>query len=144
MGRRQRGPTTKGSQGYNRNNSEDFLSKNALKTDVWVTESGLQCEVIDASDSEEKPLIHQAVRVHQRITLIDGSIIDDTYKQAVPAEFLLEEAIPGYQEGLLMMTLDSRYRFFIPSDLAWGKRGAGKKIGPYAALIIDVRLLHIA
>jgi FKBP-type peptidyl-prolyl cis-trans isomerase len=132
----------KGSSGYNRKNSDDFLEKNRNKPGVQHTESGLQYMVIDQQDGD-KPTEEDRVLVHQRITLIDGSVIDDTYKKNEPVEFSMAEAIPGYREGLRMMSLGSRYRFFIPSDLAWGKRGAGDKIGPNAVLIIDARLIEI-
>lgn len=132
----------KGSAGYNRKNSDEFLERNRHKPDVYVTDSGLQYMIIDQQDNQ-KPDDHNYVLVHQRITLIDGSVIDDTYKNNEPVEFALDEAIPGYREGLKMMSLGSRYRFFIPPDLAWGKRGAGVKIGPNSVLIIDARLVDI-
>ena len=132
----------KGSSGYNRKNSDDFLERNRNKPDVLETDSGLQYLIIDKQDGP-KPTEENTVVVHQRVTLIDSSVIDDTYKRNEPAEFSLQEAIPGYREGLLMMSVGSRYRFFIPSELAWGKRGAGNKIGPNAVLIIDARLLEI-
>lgn len=132
----------KGSQGFNRKKSEDFLEKNRLKADVVETDSGLQYTIIDKQDGAS-PTIEDRVIVHQRISLVDGTMIEDTYQKNDPVEFSLAEAIEGYREGLLLMTEGSRYKFFIPSDLAWGKRGAGSKIGPNATLIIDVRLLEI-
>ncbi len=133
---------TKGSQGFNRKNTADFLSKNATRPDVIITESGLQYLLIDGCDGE-KPGLNDSVQVHQRISLVDGTIIDDTYKTSDPAVFSMEEAIAGYREGLLLMSVGSRYRFFIHPDLAWGKRGAGRKIGPNAVLIIDARLIRV-
>ncbi len=132
----------KGSSGYNRKNSHDFLEKNRHKPDVMVTDSGLQYIIIDKQDGK-RPHEDNVVCVHQRITLIDGSVIDDTYQKNEPLEFSMAEAIPGYREGLKMMSIGSRYRFVIPPDLAWGKRGAGDKIGPNAVLIIDARLIEI-
>ena len=132
----------KGSSGYNRKNSDDFIDRNRNKQGVVETESGLQYVVIDEADGAQ-PTTDDIVLVHQRVTLVDSSVIDDTYKRNEPAEFSMQDAIPGYREGLLMMSAGSRYRFFIPSDLAWGKRGAGNKIGPHAVLIIDARLLEI-
>lgn len=142
MGRRREKKTSKGSAGFNRKNSEDFLLRNRNKPDVLETASGLQYQIIDEQDGQ-KPNIESSVVVQQRITLIDGTVIDDTYKQPDPAEFSMAEAIPGYREGLLLMSEGSRYRFFIPPDLAWGKRGAGNKIGPNSVLIIDARLVEI-
>lgn len=83
------------------------------------------------------------VEVHQRISLIDGTLIDDTYKTGETAEFSVNEALEGYREGLLLMGVGGRTRFFIPPDLAWGKKGSGKRIGPNAVLIIDARLVRI-
>jgi len=109
---------------------------------VLETESGLQYLVIEEG-AGLKPQASDSVQVHQRITLMDGTIVADTYHESAPVVFTMKEAIEGYREGLFMMGVGSRYRFFIPHELAWGKRGAGSKIGPYAMLIIDVRLLDI-
>ncbi len=132
----------KGTQGFNRKNSEDFLLKNRKKTGVMVTDSGLQYLIIE-DIAGEKPTDESTVEVQQRITLIDGTIIADTYKEPGPATFSMKEAIAGYREGLRLMNKGSRYRLFIPPELAWGKRGAGNKIGPSAVLIIDARLVDI-
>lgn len=143
MGRgKRKHKNTKGSAGYNKKNSEDFLVKNRQKPGVMETDSGLQYLVIEAG-AGDKPCPEDTVVVQQRITLVDGTIIDDTYKTPNPAVFRMAEAIEGYREGLQMMTMGARYRFFIPSDLAWGKRGAGSRIGSNAALIIDARLVEI-
>lgn len=142
MGRGNQKKQAKGSSGYNRKNSEDFLIKNGNKPDVCTTDTGLQYLVIDAG-AGESPDKNSAVEVQQRISLVDGSVIDDTYKSGDPARFSMAEAISGYREGLLMMKTGGRYRFYIHPDLAWGKRGAGKKIGPNAVLIIDARLVRI-
>jgi len=134
--------TTKGSSGFNRKNTDDFLSKNQNKPGVKVTTSGLQVLELEAGTGEP-PASHSQVEVHQRISLIDGTLIDDTYKTGEIARFALEEAIPGYREGLLLMGVGGRSKFFIPPDLAWGKQGSGKRIGPNAVLIIDARLIKI-
>ena len=107
-----------------------------------TTESGLQYTILEAVDGL-RPTPENTVEVQQRISLIDGTMIDDTYHQPDPAVFTMREAIEGYREGLLLMGKGSRYKFFIPHELAWGRRGAGKKIGPYETLIIDARLLEI-
>ena len=134
---------TKGSAGFNRRNSENFLEKNRHKPGVLETESGLQYLILDDGDGK-KPTCTDTVQVQQRIALIDGTVIADDYKKSNISEFTMQEAIEGYREGLLLMQTGARYRFFIPSDLAWGKRGAGNKIGPYAALIIDARLTSVS
>lgn len=133
---------TKGSSGFNRKNTEDFLASNKLKPGVSETDSGLQYLIVE-SGSDEYPSTTDRVEVHQRISLLDGTLIDDTYKTGETARFSLEEAIPGYREGLSLAGVGGRYKLFIPPDLAWGKRGSGKRIGPNAVLIIDVRLLKI-
>jgi FKBP-type peptidyl-prolyl cis-trans isomerase len=133
---------TKGSSGFNRKNTDDFLAKNSNKPEVKTIASGLQVLEIETGKNEY-PTVQDSVEVNQRISLIDGTIIDDTYKSGETARFSLEEAIPGYREGLILTGVGGRSRFFIPPDLAWGKRGSGKRIGPNAMLIIDVRLIRI-
>ena len=133
---------TKGSSGFNKKNSANFLAKNRKKPGVNETDSGLQYLIIDEGDGAS-PCAEDTVVVQQRIMLVDGTVIDDTYKTSDPAVFSMAEAIEGYREGLQIMQLGARYRFFIPSDLAWGKRGAGSRIGSHMALIIDARLLEI-
>lgn len=135
---------TKGSTGLNKKNAADFLDKNRRKPGVVETDSGLQYIMVDAADTPgRRPTLEHTVVVQQRISLLDGTLIEDTYKKPEPATFSMQDAIEGYQEGLALMKTGDRAKFFIPSDLAWGKRGAGKKIGPYATLIIDARLLEV-
>lgn len=134
----------KGGKGQNRKNTEEFLAKNKHKEGVVELDSGLQYLVVDEDGIEDKTLkpdMGATVTIHQRISLIDGSMIDDTYQKNKTEEFTMQEAIEGLQEGLQLMPKGSRYKFFIPPDLAWGKRGAGKIIGPNATLIIDIRLV---
>lgn len=140
MKREQKKKSKKGSKGYNRKITEEFLLKNKKKDGIFVTDSGLQYEIVDDAEGL-KPSVEHVVIVQQRIKLLDGTLIDDTYKQPDPAEFTMKEAIEGYREGLFMMSKGSRYRFFIPPELAWGERGAGNKIGPNSVLIIDARLV---
>ena len=142
MTRTRKQPRSRGSKGFNRKTAEDFLQKNRTKPGVCITDSGLQFLVVeDAAGPKPKP--EATVSVHQRISLVDGTLVDDTYKKDNPEDFSLEEAIEGYREGLLMMSEGARYKFFIPPELAWGKRGAGNKIGPNALLIIDAKLIRI-
>ncbi len=134
----------KGSTGLNKKSSLDFLNNNRNKPGVVETESGLQYAILDKAENGTKgPDAEDTVVVQQRISLVDGTVIDDTYKKPNPATFPMQEAIEGYREGLALMNTGDRYKFFIPADLAWGKRGAGKTIGPHATLIIDARLVEV-
>lgn len=130
----------KGSTGLNKKESENFLAKNRARSEVSETPSGLQYEILEEG-SGGFVMEGDSVTVHQRIKLVDGTVIVDSYKQDEPETFSLSEAIAGYKEGLLLMSVGARYQFIIPPELAWGKRGTSKKIGPYAVVIIDCRLL---
>lgn len=131
-----------GSQGQNRKAAEDFLEKNRKREGVFETDSGLQYQIIEDVKGPS-PFITDKVQVHQRIQLLNGTFLEDTYQSGMPESFPLSAGIKGYQEGLMMMGVGSRYKFFIPPELAWGKKGAGKRIGPYSLLTIDVRLEKI-
>lgn len=131
-----------GSSGQNRKKTEEFLSQNKNRPGISETSSGLQYEIIKETRGV-KPQNHNTVKVHQRAMLLGGKILDDTYKDATPLEFKLDETIEGYAEGLQMMSVGSRYRFFIPPELGWGKKGSGGRIGPYALTIFDVALIEI-
>ncbi|MGD9418920.1 MAG: FKBP-type peptidyl-prolyl cis-trans isomerase [Verrucomicrobiota bacterium JB025] len=122
--------------------SEEFLKKNRMKEGVVETESGLQYEVIDPGEGAS-PTEWSTVDVNQRILLVDGTVIKDTYRTPDHDRFTMEEAIAGLKEGLPLMKEGGRFRFVVPTDLAWGKRGAGDKIGPYAALVFDIRLERV-
>lgn len=131
-----------GSAGQNRKNAEEFLQQNKNKPGIIETASGLQYEIIKDSKGQ-KPSIKNKVKVHQRAMLLGGKMLDDTYKDATPLEFKLDETIEGYTEGLQLMPVGSRYKFYIPSELGWGKKGSGGRIGPYALTIFDVSLIEI-
>ena len=131
----------KGSSGFHRKVSQDFFDKNRKKQGVIETDSGLQYQIIEEGDGNESPDANAYVVAHQRCQLLDGKILIDTYKENEPSEIKVVELIEGYQEGIQLMQKGSRYKFFIPADLAWGKKGSGKKIPPNAALIFDVRLI---
>ncbi|MGL1935812.1 MAG: FKBP-type peptidyl-prolyl cis-trans isomerase [Fibrobacterales bacterium] len=141
MARGKTKPKGKGSQGQNRKNSDAYFEKMRNHADYQETPSGMLYSVIDMKEGI-CPEESDSVTVNQRISLVDGTIVADTYKDK-PTTFPLSEAIEGYREGLLMMPEGSRFKCIIPPDLAWGKRGAGKKIGPNATLIIDVRLEEV-
>ncbi len=132
----------RGGAGQNRTESERFLEKNRTYPGVIVLPSGLQY-LVREEGLGKRPDEWSTVEVNQRILLVDGTVIKDTYHGRETDIFKLSEAIEGLQEGLLLMREGSKYHFVIPSELAWGKRGAGNKIGPYAALIFDVRLEHV-
>ena len=122
--------------------TEEFLKKNRLKPDVIETASGLQYTMIDPGEGAS-PTEWSTVEVNQRILLVDGTVIKDTFRTPDNDRFTMEEAIPGLKEGLPLMKEGGRFRFVVPPDLAWGKRGAGKKIGPNAALVFDIRLERV-
>ncbi len=131
-----------GNKGQNRSQSENFLTKNRKKEGVQTTASGLQYSVLEAVDGP-KPYAHDRVRVDQRAWLIGGKILDDTYREGVPLEFDLNEVIEGYQEGLMLMGVGSKYRLYVPPELGWGEKGSGGRIGPNTVVIFEVRLLKI-
>ncbi|MBK3516422.1 FKBP-type peptidyl-prolyl cis-trans isomerase [Carboxylicivirga marina] len=131
-----------GSSGQNRKKTEEFLLQNKNKVGILETATGLQYEIIKEAKGV-KPNENSTVKVHQRAMLLGGKILDDTYKDATPLEFSLNDTIEGYTEGLKMMSVGSRYKFYIPPELGWGKKGSGGRIGPYALTIFDVALIEI-
>jgi len=128
----------------NKTVGEKFLADN-LKNNpkVKVTESGLQYEIIKPSTPGVKPSLLDKVKVHYHGTLIDGTVFDSSVDRNEPISFPLNGVIKGWQEGVQLMDVGAQYRFYIPYDLAYGERGAGASIKPYAALIFDVTLLAI-
>ncbi|MDT8390529.1 MAG: FKBP-type peptidyl-prolyl cis-trans isomerase [Lentisphaeria bacterium] len=139
---RRKNTNSKGSPGLNRKETEAFLAKNAKKPGVIETKSGLQYMIIDEGDGPS-PAMDDVVVVDQRVSLLNGTVVADTYRTGEKDRFSLREAIAGLREGMLLMPLGARYKFFVGPDLAWGKRGAGVNIGPFATLIFDIRLLEI-
>jgi len=121
---------------------EAFLAKNAEREEVTVTESGLQYQVLTAGEGE-KPSNTSTVRTHYHGTLIDGTVFDSSVDRGQPAEFPVNGVIAGWTEALQMMPVGSKWRLFIPYQLAYGERGAGGAIGPYCALVFEVELLAI-
>ncbi|MDQ7003171.1 MAG: FKBP-type peptidyl-prolyl cis-trans isomerase [Ghiorsea sp.] len=126
----------------NKAKGEDFLAKNAKNDGVKVTPSGLQYEVLQQGHGA-KPKLTDTVKVHYQGTLIDGTEFDSSYKRGKPISFPLNGVIKGWTEGVALMSVGSKYKFYIPSDLAYGKRGAGAKIAPNSTLIFTVELLGI-
>ena len=121
---------------------EKFLAENAARDEVTVTESGLQFEVLAEGDGD-KPLAASTVRTHYHGTLIDGSVFDSSYERGEPAEFPVNGVIAGWTEALQMMPVGSKWRLYVPHDLAYGEHGAGDRIAPYSTLVFDVELLDI-
>ncbi|VUD51556.1 FKBP-type 22 kDa peptidyl-prolyl cis-trans isomerase [Thalassocella blandensis] len=121
---------------------ETFLAENAKKDGVTVLESGLQYEVI-TEGSGEKPTVNSTVRTHYHGTLINGDVFDSSVQRGQPAEFPVGGVIKGWTEALQLMPVGSKWRLYIPYNLAYGERGAGGAIGPYQALVFEVELLDI-
>jgi FKBP-type peptidyl-prolyl cis-trans isomerase FklB len=119
---------------------QEFLTKNGQRPEVTTTESGLQYEVLVAAEGE-MPIASSTVTVHYVGTLLSGEKFDSSVDRGEPISFPLNRVIAGWTEGLQLMPVGSKYRFFIPQDLAYGSRGAGAAIPPYSALIFDVELL---
>lgn len=126
----------------NKAKGEAFLAENAKKDGIKVTDSGLQYEVITMGDGA-KPKPENTVKVHYKGTTIDGVEFDSSYSRGQPISFPLNGVIKGWTEGVALMPVGSKFRFYIPSDLAYGERGAGAKIGPNSTLIFEVELLAI-
>ncbi len=121
---------------------EKFLAENAKKAGVTVTKSGLQYEVINEGTGRQ-PKATDTVRCHYHGTLIDGTVFDSSYQRNAPADFGLNQVIPGWTEGVQLMKEGAKYRFYLPYNLAYGEHGAGNTIPPYAALIFDVELIKV-
>jgi len=119
-----------------------FLVENAKKEGVITTSSGLQYEII-TNGTGATPTETDQVTVHYHGTLIDGTVFDSSVDRGQPATFPVNGVIPGWVEALQLMNVGSKYKLYIPSDLAYGERGAGGSIGPNATLIFEVELLSI-
>jgi len=128
----------------NRMEGEAYLASNAENDNVMATDSGLQYEVIlegEAGGAQPSPA--NQVTIHYRGTLIDGTEFDSSYSRGQPATFPVTGVIPGFSEGLQLMTVGSHYRFVIPSDMAYGPQGSGPDIGPNATLIFEIELIEV-
>lgn len=119
-----------------------FLSENLQDPKVVETASGLQYKIL-VEGNGETPSATDEVRCHYHGTLIDGTVFDSSVQRGTPAVFPVNGVIQGWVEALQMMPAGSKWRLFVPSDLAYGKRGAGGSIGPNTTLIFDVELLEI-
>lgn len=121
---------------------EAFLAENAKKDGVVVLPSGLQYTVL-REGTLRKPKATDSVECHYEGRLIDGTVFDSSYKRGQSATFPLNGVIAGWTEGVQLMGEGAKYRFFIPYHLAYGERGAGGSIPPYAALVFDVELVKV-
>lgn len=118
-----------------------FLAENGKRKGVMTTASGLQYEVITMGKGE-KPTAESTVKVHYEGTLLNGTVFDSSYRRNEPIEFGLNQVIRGWTEGVQLMPIGSKFKFFIPYDLGYGENGGGP-IGPYETLIFEVELLDI-
>lgn len=121
---------------------EAFLAENGKKDGIVTLPSGLQYQVLKEGDGK-KPSATDQVVCHYEGTLIDGTIFDSSYQRNQPATFGLNQVIAGWTEGVQLMQEGAKYRFFIPYNLAYGERGAGAQIPPFAALVFDVELIEV-
>ena len=119
-----------------------YMLENKSVEGVMVTESGIQYQVLTAAEGA-KPKATDKVKVHYKGTTIDGTTFDSSYDRGEPAEFGLNQVIPGWTEGVQLMSVGSKYKFVIPSSLAYGDQGAGSSIGPGETLVFEVELLDI-
>ncbi len=121
---------------------EAFLEKNSKAEGVTVLENGLQYKVINTGNGKQ-PAVTDTVKVHYHGTLIDGTVFDSSVERGEPTSFPLDGVIAGFREAITRMHVGDKWRVFVPSDMAYGERGAGASIGPNEALIFEVELLDI-
>ena len=121
---------------------EKFLADNAQREEITVTDTGLQYEVIETGEGST-PNADSTVRVHYHGTLLDGKMFDSSYERGQPAEFPVNGVIKGWTEALQMMKEGSKWRLYVPHELAYGEQGAGGAIAPYSTLVFDVELLDV-
>ena len=125
-----------------REEGERYLAENAQKEGVTVLPSGLQYVVL-TEGTGAKPKATDRVKCHYEGRLTDGTVFDSSYRRGEPAVFPLNGVIAGWTEGVQLMGEGAKFRFFIPYQLAYGERGAGQSIPPYAALVFDVELIEV-
>ena len=126
----------------NKKEGEAFLAENKKKEGVKTLPSGLQYKIIKEGDGKI-PTINDTVTVNYRGTLIDGTEFDSSYQRGQPASFPVKGVIAGFSEALQLMKVGSKWQLFIPSNLAYGERGAGNEIGPNATLVFELELVSI-
>ncbi len=123
-------------------NGAEYLKKNLERPEVTETDSGLQYEVLEQGEGTDKPSATDKVTVHYHGTLIDGSVFDSSVQRGEPIAFCLNQVIPGWTEGVQLMSVGDKYRFYIPASLGYGNRRVGS-IPAGSVLIFDVELLGI-
>jgi FKBP-type peptidyl-prolyl cis-trans isomerase FklB len=126
----------------NTGEGKSFLEANGKRSEVKTTKSGLQYEILTEGNGAT-PQSSDTVKVHYHGTLIDGTVFDSSVQRGEPATFGVTQVISGWVEALQLMPVGSKWKLYIPSDLAYGAQGAGQQIGPHTALIFEVELLAI-
>lgn len=126
----------------NKQKGEEFLAYNKKKKGVTTTKSGLQYEVLKQGNGKQ-PTVTSKVKVHYTGKIINGTIFESTKNKKQPSEFFLNQMMKGWTEGLQLMKEGSKYRFYIPQELAYGPRYQNKYIQPFSALVFDVELIAI-
>lgn len=127
---------------HNIKEGKNFLTENAKRAEVKTTASGLQYEIIEEGNGQ-KPAASDRVKVHYHGTLINGNVFDSSVNRGEPATFGVTQVIQGWVEALQLMPVGSKWKLFIPSELAYGAQGAGQSIAPHTTLIFEVELLDI-
>lgn len=120
-----------------------FLEANGKREGVTTTKSGLQYEVLTPGKGERTPKATDTVVCHYEGRLVSGKVFDSSYERNQPAEFGLNQVIPGWTEGLQLMSEGAKFRFYIPYLLGYGEQGAGPSIPPYSTLVFDVELISV-
>jgi len=121
---------------------KEFLSENAKREGVVTLPSGLQYEIMTAGNGQT-PAASDKVKVHYHGTLIDGTVFDSSVRRGEPATFGVTQVISGWVEALQLMPVGSKWKLYIPSNLAYGAQGAGQQIGPHTTLVFEVELIDI-
>jgi FKBP-type peptidyl-prolyl cis-trans isomerase FklB len=124
------------------NEGKAFLAENAKRSEVITLESGLQYEIMTAANGPI-PTATDKVKVHYHGSLINGTVFDSSVNRGEPATFGVMQVISGWVEALQLMPVGSKWKLFIPSNLAYGAQGAGQQIGPHTTLVFEVELIEI-
>ncbi len=143
--KQQREATEKAEETYGavKKEGEDFLAENKTKDGVITTDSGLQYIILTEGEGDN-PTSKSKVKVHYHGTLVDGTVFDSSVDRGTPSEFYVNQVIKGWTEGLQLMNVGSKYKFFIPQELAYGATPRqGGVINPFAALVFEVELIEI-
>jgi FKBP-type peptidyl-prolyl cis-trans isomerase len=127
----------------NQEAAKKFLDENKGKEGVKTTASGLQYKIVKEGTGDDRPATNDTVKVHYKGTLLDGTEFDSSYKRNQPAEFQVDQVIPGWTEAMQLMNVGSTYELYLPPELAYGDRGAPPVIEPGSMLIFEVELLDV-